>query len=227
MRILLVEDEKRIASFIERGLKEEDYAVDVAYNGQDALFQVSVYQYDLIVLDRILPDKDGVEVCKEIRTKALKVPVLMLTARSSIDDKVEGLDAGADDYLTKPFAFDELLARIRALLRRKNQGASNLIKVGDLELNQKTHEVKRDGQVIDLTSKEYSLLEYFMVNAGQVITRTMISEHVWNESFDSLTNVIDVYVNYVRNKIDKPFESPLLKTIRGKGYILQADKHEN
>lgn len=221
MRILLCEDEKRIASFVERGLKEEDYAVDVVHKGEDAVFQASVAQYDLIILDLMLPDMDGVAVCRSLRSKNLEVPVLMLTARNTIDDKVEGLDAGADDYLTKPFAFDELLARIRAILRRKHQKTSNILKIADLELDQKTHRAQRGGVQLDLTAKEYSLLEYFMLNAGQVITRTMISEHVWNESFDSLTNVIDVYVNYVRNKVDKEFDKKLIHTIRGKGYILE------
>jgi heavy metal response regulator len=221
MRILVIEDEKKVANFIERGLKEEYYAVDVAYDGENGIYMAEVNEYDLIILDVVLPIKDGISVCKELRKKKVCVPVLMLTAKDEIQDKVLGLDSGADDYVTKPFAFEELLARVRALLRRKNQNITTILKIADLELNQLTHEVKRAGKEIALTMKEYNLLEYLMLNANQTITRTMISEHVWNESFDSFTNVIDVYVNYLRNKIDKGFKKQLIHTVRGIGYILK------
>lgn len=221
MRILLVEDEKKIASFIERGLKEEHYAVDVAGDAEKALFLAEVNIYDLMIVDIMLPGKDGLAVCRELRGKKIDVPILILTAKDTVRDKVLGLNSGADDYLTKPFAFEELLARVRALLRRKKTDKATILKVADLELDQVTHKVRRAGQEISLTSKEYALLEYFMLNANQVITRTMISEHVWNEDFDSFTNVIDVYVNYLRNKIDRGFKKQLIHTIRGVGYILK------
>lgn len=221
MRILLVEDEKKIASFVRRGLREEHYVVDVAHDAEKADLLASVNLYDLIILDRMLPGKDGVDVCKEMRNKKVDTPILMLTAKDTVKDKIAGLDAGADDYLAKPFAFDELLARIRALLRRKKLDKTTALKIADLELDQLTHKVKRSGKEIQLTSKEYSLLEYFMLNANTVITRTMISEHVWNEDFDSFTNVIDVYVNYLRNKIDQGFKKKLIHTVRGTGYIMK------
>jgi two-component system, OmpR family, copper resistance phosphate regulon response regulator CusR len=221
MRILVVDDEKKIANFIERGLKENHYVVDVARDSENALMTAEINPYDLIILDIMLPGKDGVTVCKELRKNKVSTPVLMLTARDSTRDKVRGLDAGADDYLTKPFAFDELLARVRALLRRETKEKNTILKVGDLELNQLTREVKRQGKPIILTSKEYALLEYFMLNPNQIITRTMISEHVWEESFDSFTNVIDVYVKHLRDKVDKGFSTQLLQTVRGAGYILK------
>jgi len=220
MRILLVEDERKIASFIQRGLKEEKYAVDVAFDGDKGLYLADINDYDLIILDIMLPGKDGIFICRELRKKKVDTPILMLTARNTIEDKVSGLDVGADDYLTKPFAFEEFLARTRALLRRKNLTKTTRLKICDLELNQASHKVRRAGKVILLTSKEYALLEYLMIHAQQVITRTMISEHVWNEDFDSFTNVIDVYIRYLRNKIDKGFSKPLLHTIRGSGYML-------
>ncbi len=221
MRILVVDDEKKIANFIERGLKENHYVVDVARDSENALMTAEINPYDLIILDIMLPGKDGVTVCKELRKNKVSTPVLMLTARDSTRDKVRGLDAGADDYLTKPFAFDELLARVRALLRRETKEKNTILKVGDLELNQLTREVKRQGRPIILTSKEYALLEYFMLNPNQIITRTMISEHVWEESFDSFTNVIDVYVKHLRDKVDKGFTVQLIQTVRGAGYILK------
>ncbi len=221
MRILLVEDEKRVASFIQRGLKEEHFAVDVAHDGEKGIEMTSLSSYDLIILDLMLPERDGLAVCKEIRSRKNDVPILMLTARSGVKDRVLGLNAGADDYLGKPFAFEELLARVQALLRRKRSEKSPVLKVDGLELNQLTHKVRREEQEIELTSKEYALLEYLMLHAGQVVTRTMISEHVWNESFETFTNVIDVYVNYLRNKIDKGSDKPLIHTIRGTGYLLK------
>lgn len=221
MRMLLVEDEKKIANFIERGLKEENYVVDVVYDGEKALFLAEINPYDLIVLDIMLPGKDGITVCRELRSKKIDVPVLMLTAKDRLGDKVLGLDAGADDYLTKPFAFEEFLARVRALLRRERIDKTTTLKVADLELDQLTHKVKRARKEIILTSREYALLEYLMLNAHQVVTRTMISEHVWHEDFDSFTNVIDVYINYLRNKIDQGFKKQLIHTLRGRGYTLK------
>ena len=220
MKILVIEDEKKIASFIQRGLKEEKYAVDVAYDGEKGMALADVNEYDLIVLDIMLPGKDGIYVCRELRRQGHKTPVLMLTARDRVEDKVSGLDVGADDYLTKPFAFEEFLARVRALLRRQVSPKTTLLKVGDLELDQLTHKVKRNGREIKLTSKEYSLLEYLMLHAHEVVTRTMISEHVWNEDFDSFTNIIDVYVRYLRSKIDKNSSQKFIHTIRGTGYVL-------
>lgn len=221
MRILLVEDEKKIAHFIERGLQEEHYAVDIAYEGEAALFMARTNPYDLIILDIMLPGRDGVAVCRDLRRNKLDVPILMLTARERVQDRVVGLDSGADDYLTKPFAFEELLARIRALLRRKSGSPTALLRVADLELDQLSHRVRRAGREIELTGKEYSLLEYLMLNTNQVVTRTMICEHVWDIHFDSETNVIDVYINYLRNKIDRGFSSRLIHTVRGVGYILK------
>ncbi|MGA1843981.1 MAG: response regulator [bacterium] len=221
MRILLIEDELRIANFIERGLKEEHYAVDVADNGEKALYCADVNPYDLIILDIMLPDMNGFAICRELRGKGIETPILILTAKDSLKDKVQGLDMGADDYLTKPFAFEELLARVRALLRRARSEKQTLLTVADLELDQVTHRVKRAGKDIPLTAKEYSLLEYLMLHARQVVTRTMISEHVWNEDFDSFTNITDVYINYLRNKIDKGFDKQLIHTIRGVGYMLE------
>ena len=221
MRILIVEDEKKMANLIERGLKEEHFVVDVACDGEDGLYKAEINNYDLMILDIMLPKKDGIAMCKELRKKKNYTPILMLTARDGVSDKVFGLNAGADDYLSKPFAFDELLARIRALLRRQRKEKNNLLKVADLELNQLTHEVNRGGKKIVLTSKEYILLEFLILHANQVVTRTMIYDHVWEEDFHSLTNVIDVYIKYLRNKIDKGFKRKLIHTLRGTGYILK------
>jgi len=221
MRILVVEDEKKLASFIRRGLKEKKYAVDVAQDGNEGLFLAEVNTYDLIILDVMLPQKDGISICRELRKKRNDVPILMLTARDDVEDKITGLDAGADDYLTKPFAFGELLARARALLRRKQDKKTTKLKIADLELDQLTHRVARAGKTIELTSTEYALLEYLMLNANEVVTRTMISEHVWNDDFDSFSNVINVYINYLRKKIDSGFEKKLIHSIRGTGYILK------
>lgn len=221
MRILLVEDEIKLASFIQRGLKEEDYVVDVANDGEKALFQAEINPYDLIILDVILPVKDGITVCRELRSKKINVPVLMLTSKDRVRDKVLGLNSGADDYLAKPFAFEELLARISALLRRNKQDKTGILKVADLEIDQLRHKITRAGKEIQLTSKEFALLEYLMLNATHVVTRTMISEHVWHEDFDSFTNVIDVYMNFLRNKVDKGHKKQLIHTIHGKGYVLK------
>jgi heavy metal response regulator len=221
MRILLVEDEKRLASFISKGLKEKSYAVDISYDGEDGFYMAETNTYDLVVLDIMLPHKDGISICRELRKKKNLTPILLLTARDEVDDKIKGLDAGADDYLTKPFAFEEFLARVRALIRRSQNVKSTTLKVADLELDQVTHKVVRGSRPIELTSTEYALLEYLMLNANQVVTRTMISEHVWNIDFDSFSNVINVYINYLRNKIDHDFDLKLIHSVRGTGYILR------
>jgi DNA-binding response OmpR family regulator len=221
MRILLVEDERNMASFIKRGLEEERYVVDIAPNGEKALFLAEINSYDLIILDVILPDTTGFIICKDLRAKKIDTFILMLTACDDVKDKVLGLEIGADDYLAKPFDFDELLARITALLRRKRLDKSPVLKVADLELNQLTHRIIRAKREIILTGKEYSLLEYLMLHVNQVVTRTEISEHVWNEDFDSLTNVIDVFINRLRNKIDRGFKKKLIHSLRGTGYILK------
>jgi heavy metal response regulator len=223
MRILVVEDEAKVASFIRRALEEESYAVDVCEDGSQGLDLARSGNYDLAILDLMLPGLPGMEVLKILRKERISVPVLILTARSQVDQRVQGLDAGADDYLTKPFAIEELLARVRVLLRRSSGEATGLLQVDDLALNPATREVTRGGRKIELTTKEYALLEYLMRNAGRVLTRPMIAEHVWNLDFDTFTNVIDVYVNYLRNKIDRGRERKLIHTIRGSGYTLKAE----
>jgi len=222
MRLLVIEDEKKVASFIKKGLEEEHYAVDVAYDGEEGLYLSETNDYDLVILDLMIPKIHGWDVLKKIRAKRNNVPILVLTARDSIEDKVKGLDSGCDDYLTKPFAFAELLARIRALLRREKAEKEPILRIADLTLSLVTHKVARRGKEIELTSREYTLLEYFMRNPDKVLTRTMISEHVWDYHFDSMTNVIDVYVNYLRKKIDKDFEPKLIHTLRGIGYIMKG-----
>ncbi|HOD12304.1 DNA-binding response regulator [Candidatus Velamenicoccus archaeovorus] len=223
MRILLVEDEIKIANFIERGLKEENYVVDVATDGEKAMFLAEINPYDLIILDVMLPHIDGITICRELRKKKINVPILMLTAKNQVRDKVLGLNSGADDYLAKPFDFEELSARIGALLRRNRDDKTGILKIGDLELDQLRHNVKRAGKEIQLSSKEFALLEYLMLNANHVVTRTTISEHVWHEDFDSFTNVIDVFISFLRNKIDKDFKKPLIHTIHGKGYTIREE----
>jgi heavy metal response regulator len=226
MRILIIEDEVKVAGFIKRGLKEEGYAVDVAYDGEEGHYNALTNEYDLIILDLMLPKMDGITLCQKLRQDHISIPILILTAKDSIRDKVTGLDSGADDYLTKPFAFEELLARVRALLRKNIPQHSTLLQVDDLVLDTVTHKAKRAGEEIPLTTKEYTLLEYLMRNAGSVITRTMISEHVWDINFDTFTNVIDVYINYLRNKIDKGRKKKLIQTLRGRGYILKKNKKD-
>jgi heavy metal response regulator len=221
MKILLVEDEKKVASFIKRGLEEEHFIVDVAYDGESGEFMALTSEYDLIILDILLPKKNGFEVLKSLRANGIQTPILILTAKGSIDDKVEGLNSGADDYLTKPFAFAELIARIRSLLRRTSSEKSNIIKVADLELDTVKHIAKRGEKIIELTAREYSLLEYFMRNKGRVLTRTMIAEHIWDYHFDTGSNIIDVYVRRLRKKIDEGFPKKLIHTIRGVGYIIK------
>lgn len=222
MRILLVEDDKKMAALILRSLKERRYAVDVAHDGDQGLFLADVNPYDLIILDIMLPRKDGLSICRELRARRSTTPIMILTAREEVRDKVVGLDAGADDYLTKPFSFEELLARVRVLLRRRHNTASTHLQVADLYLDQLTHKVTRGGTEISLTATEYALLEYLMLNANAVVTRTMISEHVWNEEFDSFSNVINVYVNYLRKKIDGNASKKLIHSIRGSGYMLKG-----
>jgi len=221
MRILLIEDEKKVARFISKGLIEESYAVDVAYDGEEGLFLAEVNDYDLIILDIMLPKKDGFEVLKTLRNKGFTTPVIMLTARDELESKIQGLDLGADDYMTKPFAFSELMARIRAVTRRKQEKADNKLQLGDLVIDAVTRTVTRGNKPIELTNKEYALLEYFIRNPGRVLSRTMIAEHVWDYQFDHMTNVIDVYVNYLRQKIDRGFEKKLIHTIRGVGYVIR------
>lgn len=222
MRVLVVEDESKIAGFIKRGLKEEGYSVDVALDGEEGYFLASTQDYDLIVLDLMLPKMDGLSLCRKLREGKIAVPILMLTAKDMVKDKVAGLDSGANDYLTKPFAFEEFLARCRALLRKHDVQSATKLQVGDLSLDLLTHKVARAGKDIVLTPKEFALLEYFMRHEGTVVTRTMISEHVWDMHFDTFTNVIDVYINYLRNKIDRGYEKPLLQTLRGRGYLFKA-----
>ncbi|MES0371635.1 MAG: heavy metal response regulator transcription factor [Mariprofundaceae bacterium] len=223
MKILVVEDEERVAQFIQKGLKEEGHAVDVSYDGEDGGFLAEVNDYDLIILDLMLPKKNGLQTCKEIRDHGVNTPVLMLTARDSVEDKVRGLDAGADDYLAKPFAFEELLARVRALLRRQSETKSPILSIADLELDPMTRQVTRSGKPIRLTTKEYALLEYLLRNPKKVLSRTLIGEHVWDMNFDPESNVIDVYVSHLRTKVDKGFEPALIHTLRGQGYILSDE----
>jgi heavy metal response regulator len=222
MHILLVEDEKKVASFIQRGLEAEHYVVDTAYDGEAGLARIFDGAYDLLILDVMLPKRDGLSMLREVRRRKLTVPVLMLTARDAVADKVTGLDCGADDYLTKPFAFEELLARVRALLRRGTPAPASVLTSGDLRLDLVTRQVTRAGKRIDLTAKEFALLEFFMRQPGRVLSRSLIAQHVWGVDFDTFTNVIDVYVNYLRKKIDVDFEPKLLHTVRGAGYVLKA-----
>ena len=221
MRLLLVEDDKRVAHFIKKGLQENHYAVDVAYDGVEGFYLATHEEYDLIILDIMLPKIDGIELLKGIRKHGINRPVFFLTAKDETKDIVEGLDAGADDYLAKPFSFNELLARIRSLLRRGKPVKTTVFEVANLKLNITRHEVVRDNQKIELTPKEYALLEYFVLNKGQVLTRTMISEHVWDYTFDTMTNVIDVHINHLRNKIDRNFTPQLIHTIKGVGYVFK------
>lgn len=221
MRILVIEDEQKVASFIRRGLEAEHYAVDVAADGEEGFARLLDGRYDLVILDVMLPQRDGLAVLREMRRRRLTVPVLILTARDTTADKVAGLDEGADDYLTKPFAFEELLARVRALLRRGPSAPAAVLAVADLRLDPATRQVTRGRKRIELTAKEFALLEFFLRNAGRVLSRALIAQHVWGVDFDTFTNVIDVYVNYLRKKIDADFEPKLLHTVRGVGYVLK------
>ncbi|MSQ48604.1 MAG: response regulator transcription factor [Deltaproteobacteria bacterium] len=222
MRILVIEDEKKVASFIQRGLEAEHYQVDVAHDGEAGFLQLFDNDYDALILDVMLPKRDGLSILRDLRTRKLAVPVLMLTARDTIADKVAGLDQGADDYLTKPFAFEELLARLRALLRRGVSSPAPELTLADVRLDLVTHQVTRAGKRIDLTAKEFALLEFFLRQPGRVLSRALIAQHVWGVDFDTFTNVIDVYVNYLRKKIDTDFEPKLLHTVRGVGYVMKT-----
>jgi len=223
VKILVVEDEERVALFIQKGLREEGHAVDTASDGEDGGFLAEVNDYDLIVLDIMLPKKNGISVCRELRDRGVNTPVLMLTARDSVEDRVRGLDAGADDYLVKPFAFEELLARVRALLRRQSDSKTPILVIGDLELNPISRSVTRNGKGVRLTTKEYALLEYMLRNPNKVLSRTLIGEHVWDMNFDPESNVIDVYVSHLRAKVDKGHETSLIHTMRGQGYMISTD----
>jgi heavy metal response regulator len=223
MRVLVVEDEKKVASFIKRGLEEENFTVDAAYDGEEGLYMAETNPYDLILMDVMLPKMDGLAVIRQLRDKNIMTPVLCLTAKDTVDDIVSGLNSGSDDYLTKPFAFAELLARVRALLRRGTQDRGAELHFSDLRLDPVGHKVWRGGKELDLTAKEYALLEYFMRNPNQILTRTMIAEHVWDYTFDSFTNIIDVYVNYLRKKVDRDFDKKLIHTVRGVGYVLKEE----
>jgi DNA-binding response OmpR family regulator len=219
MRVLVIEDEAKVANFIRKGLQQEQYAVDVAHNGEEGSYQAENFDYDVVILDLMLPKLSGLDVLRNLRTKKPTLPVLILTAKASVEDRVKGLDSGADDYLAKPFAFAELVARIRALLRRGQQEDSKL-RVSDLEIDMATHQATRDGRRIDLKPKEFALLEFLMRNAHRPVSRTMIIEHVWDIHFDAVSNVVDVHINSLRNKIDRGESHPLIHTIRGVGYML-------
>ena len=220
MRILIVEDEMAIAAFIRQGLEEAGYALDLAEDGAEALHWLAIAEYDVVILDVMLPDRSGLDICAELRRRGVRAPVLMLTARDTVEDRVAGLDSGADDYLIKPFAFAELLARLRALLRREPLLTSTRLQVADLTLDTVSRAVQRAGRPIALTSKECSLLEFLMRHPNQTLTRAMIAEHVWNYDFDNLTNLIDVHIHGLRRKIDDAYEPKLLHTVRGVGYRL-------
>jgi two-component system copper resistance phosphate regulon response regulator CusR len=222
MRVLLVEDDPRIARFVSQGLREQTYAVDVTADGDDALYKAAVNDYDAVILDVMIPGRDGFEVCRELRAAGSNVPVIMLTARDAIQDRITGLDTGADDYLTKPFEVAELLARLRALLRRGHVVRPAAIIIADLVIDTRAHSVTRGGRLVELTAKEYALLEYLAREQGRVLGRAEIAEHVWDENFDPLSNLIDVNINRLRRKIDDGFASPLIHTRRGEGYMLAA-----
>jgi DNA-binding response OmpR family regulator len=222
MRILVVEDERRLCSIVKRGLLEEGYAVDTAYEGEEGEYLAESTPYDLVILDIMLPNKNGIEICRDLRLKQINMPILMLTAKDAVEDRVRGLDAGADDYLVKPFAFNELLARIRALLRRTGSSRSPKLQLGDLVLDTLTREVWRGQRPIELTSKEYTILEYFMRHPNLVVTRTMLEEHAWNYEFESTSNIIDVYIQRIRSKIDDAGRDSLIQTVRGAGYRMKA-----
>lgn len=222
MRILLVEDEPKVAGLVQRGLVAERYAVDVSNDGREGWELAEAYPYDLIILDLMLPKMEGKDILQRIRKRDDCVPVLVLTARDSVEDKVRLFDLGADDYLTKPFAFAELLVRVKALLRRGPVNRSSTLRVGDLELDRLTQQVKRAGKRIELTTKEYQLLEYLMQNPGRVMSRNMIIEHVWDQSFDGFTNIVDVYVRHLRAKVDDDYDYKMIRTVRGSGYMVRA-----
>lgn len=223
MRILVVEDDKKVAAFLQKGLREEQYAVDVCRNGEDAGYEAQTHPYDVIILDIMLPGKDGFTICKELRENDVLTPILMLTAKDSLEDKVIGLSEGADDYLTKPFSFEELLARIRALLRRSQDYKTGLLKAADLELDPLRHTVQRAGKPITLSGKEYALLEYLLRNKGIIVSQSKIIDHVWDRNYDGTSNLINVYINHLREKIDKDADIKLIKTVRGQGYKIDEN----
>ena len=227
MRILVAEDDASLSSFVKKGLEAEHYAVDIAREGDEAQYMAEQFEYDLLLLDLTLPGMDGLKVLQRVRTAKPSLPVLVLTSRSTVEDRVKGLDLGADDYLTKPFSFTELSARVRALLRRGVRPAASVLQVADLEMDRVERRVSRAGKRIELTVKEFALLEYLMRNTGHSVSRAMIVEHVWNLSFDSMTNVVDVYINYLRKKVDNGFGQHLIHTVRGVGYRLGAEEEES
>jgi len=226
MRVLVVEDNHRLSASLQMNLAHEGYSVDTAYDGQEGQDLAELTPYDLIILDILLPVKDGLEVCRDLRRRRVHTPILLLTARDSVDDRVQGLDCGADDYLVKPFAMRELLARLRALLRRQQPYRNGRLEIGDLVVDPVTHSVEREGQPIELTPREFALLEYMMYHPNQVVTREMIEQHIWNYDFECESNVIDVYVRRLRRKIDDPFATKLLTTIRGIGYRLKPPQEQ-
>ena len=221
MRIIVIEDDKKIAAFIKKGLEEEHYAVDVFHNGEEGAYWAGINECDLIILDIMLPGKNGIDICDEIRQKNILTPILILTAKSSLKDRVKGLDMGADDYLTKPFAFEELFARVRSLLRRNQSYKTKTLKIADLELDPVSRTVTRAGRGIALTGKEYALLEYMMRNKGRVLTETRIIAHVWDMSYDPESNIVNVYVHHLREKVDKGHDKKLIHTIRSLGYTIK------
>jgi len=223
MRLLLIEDEKKVADFVARGLRAERFAVDIAHEGDTGWQLASSVDYDLIILDLMLPGVPGTELLRRLRRNGKNVAVLVLTARDATRDKVENFEAGADDYLTKPFAFAELLVRVKALLRRPTSSRNHVLRVADLEIDRLSQQVRRVDKRIELTAKEYALLEYLAAHAGRVLSRTMIIEHVWDKSFEGLTNIVDVYVRHLREKVDEPFETKLIRTVRGAGYCLSDE----
>lgn len=220
MRILVIEDEKKVAEFVARGLRDKGFAVDMASEGQSGLEMAKAGDYDLIILDLMLPGLSGIEVLKRIRQHGSQMPILILTAQADTSEKVTNFEAGADDYLTKPFAFEELLVRVKALSRRGGMDRSDMLRIGDLEIDRLNQQVRRAGKRVELTSKEYGLLEYLAANAGRVLSRTMIMEHVWDESFEGLTNIVDVYVRHLRSKVDLTHSNKLIRTVRGVGYSI-------
>jgi DNA-binding response OmpR family regulator len=226
MRLLIVEDDRKLAEFVARGLRAERFAVDLAFDGQEGHDLAATYAYDLLILDLMLPKLSGTELLLKVRRSRPEIPILILTARDGTEAKVQNFEAGADDYLTKPFDFAELLVRIKALLRRGPINRANVLRVADLELDRLTQQVRRGGQRIELTAKEYGLLEYLVSNVGRVFSRTMILEHVWDQSFEGVTNIVDVYVRYLRSKVDEPFAQKLIHTVRGVGYCVRDREEE-
>ncbi|MHB8095096.1 MAG: response regulator transcription factor [Candidatus Aminicenantales bacterium] len=223
MRILIVEDDRKVAAFLQKGLREEQYAVDVCRDGEEGLSLASVNSYDIIILDIMLPRKDGFAVCRDLRRNSVLTPILMLTAKDSTEDKIAGLTEGADDYLTKPFSFEELLARLRALLRRSQDYQVPALRAGDQILDQRRRQAERGGKRIPLTGKEYALLEYLMRNKGRIVTESMIIEHVWDMNYEGTSNVVNVYINYLRKKIDEGFAVKRIRTVRGHGFTIDEN----